>query len=110
MGNWARGLDTVELHAYSVSFEPIPKDRDYVNFGLFLEADLGPEAGSLEVKLQLKSRRFVIAKCTPCGTMEFDPNQVNLITTKYSPCSVSDVLHAIILLKIYKINVHLIVT
>lgn len=93
-GNWAQGLESVELHAYSVTFETISKDSDYVNFGLFLEADLGPEAGFLEVELHLPSRKqgrrgsSVIAKCSPCGTMVFDRNQASFFTwhNLNSPC------------------------
>jgi len=63
-----------------VTFEANPKDRAYVNFGLFLEADLGPEAETIEVKLQLSNRRLVIAKCSPCGTVVFDPSQVSPVS------------------------------
>ena len=72
-------LASVQLHAYAVTFVATPNDRAYVNFGLFLEKDLGPEAGTMEVELQLAKRRLVNAKCTPRGTLRFEPNQVPLI-------------------------------
>lgn len=78
-GTWGSGLNSVELHAYAISFVATPNDRAYVNFGLFLEADMGPEAGSIEVELQLSNRRLVNAKCSPCGTILFEPDQVILI-------------------------------
>lgn len=75
-GTWGSGLNSVELHAYAISFVATPNDRAYVNFGLFLEADMGPEAGSIEVELQLSNRRLVNAKCSPCGTILFEPDQL----------------------------------
>ncbi|KAG0565599.1 hypothetical protein KC19_7G000600 [Ceratodon purpureus] len=75
-GTWLPGLASIDLHAYTVTFVATPNDRAYVNFGLFLEADLGPEAGAIEVELQLTNRRLVNAKCSPCGTISFEPNQL----------------------------------
>lgn len=66
----------VTLYAYTVSFVPTPNDRAYVNFGLFLESDLGPEAGIMEVELQLRNRRLVNTKCLPSGRLDFEQHQV----------------------------------
>jgi hypothetical protein len=75
-GTWAMAESGVTLYAYTVSFVPTPNDRAYVNFGLFLESDLGPEAGIMEVELQLRNRRLVNTKCLPSGRLDFEQHQV----------------------------------
>jgi endoribonuclease Dicer len=65
----------LNLHFYYVQFFPIPADRHYRIFGLFVINPLPMEAEKLEVDLHLARGRIVKAGMKHLGTISFDEEQ-----------------------------------
>lgn len=75
--SWLSSFDKkVNMHSYYVRFLPIPDDRDYRMFGLFLMSQLPEEAESLEVILHLTHRRIVKTGLDRLGLVSFDKEEV----------------------------------
>eukprot|EP01018_Ginkgo_biloba_P039623 Gb_34257 [translate_table: standard] len=75
-GVWNTSAKPVSLHAYFLKFTPIPSDREYTRFALFLESALPREAATMKVELHLARGRIVKTELLPWGIMEFDPLQL----------------------------------
>lgn len=67
----------VLLNSYYINFNPIPKDRLYKEFGLFVKAPLPREAERMELELHLARGRSVMMNFVPSGSLEFDINEVS---------------------------------
>ena len=74
---WSDAEIPVQLNFYFIEFIPIPDDRIYCPFGLFVKSPLPREAETMNVDLHLAHGRIVKAKIIPSGTIEFDINEVN---------------------------------
>ncbi|KAM0886804.1 hypothetical protein ACQ4PT_029462 [Festuca glaucescens] len=68
----------LNLHFYYVQFIPIPADRHYRIFGLFVINPLPTEAEKLEVDLHLARGRIVKAGMRYLGTISFNEEQMVL--------------------------------
>ncbi|KQJ83511.1 hypothetical protein BRADI_5g15337v3 [Brachypodium distachyon] len=68
----------LDLHFYYFKFFPIPADRHYQMFGLFVINPLPEEAEKLEVDLHLARGRIVKTGIKHLGTMVFDKEQMIL--------------------------------
>ncbi|XBJ03091.1 hypothetical protein VPH35_022331 [Triticum aestivum] len=68
----------LNLHFYYIQFFPIPADRHYRIFGLFVINSLPMEAEKLEVDLHLARGRIVKAGMKHLGTISFDEEQMML--------------------------------
>ncbi|KAG8082637.1 hypothetical protein GUJ93_ZPchr0014g47162 [Zizania palustris] len=68
----------LNLHFYYVKFIPIPADRRYQMFGLFVINPLPEEAETLEVDLHLARGRIVKAGIRHLGTIAFDKEKMML--------------------------------
>uniref|UniRef100_A0A453CF00 Dicer dsRNA-binding fold domain-containing protein n=1 Tax=Aegilops tauschii subsp. strangulata TaxID=200361 RepID=A0A453CF00_AEGTS len=68
----------LNLHFYYIQFFPIPADRHYRIFGLFVINPLPMEAEKLEVDLHLARGRIVKAGMKHLGTISFDEEQMML--------------------------------
>jgi endoribonuclease Dicer len=67
----------LNLHFYYVQFIPIPADRNYRIFGLFVINPLPTEAEKLEVDLHLARGRIVKAGMRHLGTISFNEEQAS---------------------------------
>lgn len=76
-GGWNECAKSVYLHAYKVKFNPVPPDREYIQFALFLESSLPKEAETMKVELHLAHGRIVKTELLPSGSLEFDPIQLS---------------------------------
>ncbi|KAL6903528.1 hypothetical protein ACP4OV_004341 [Aristida adscensionis] len=68
----------LSLHFYYIEFIPIPADRRYQMFGLFVINSLPKEAEKLDVELHLARARIVKAGIKYLGTIEFDQEEMTL--------------------------------
>lgn len=75
-GGWNKCTKSVYLHAYIVDFNPVPPDREYTQFALFLESSLPNEAERMNVELHLAHGRIVKTELLPSRSLEFDPSQL----------------------------------
>ncbi|KAK1323005.1 hypothetical protein QJS10_CPA02g01233 [Acorus calamus] len=73
---WTNDEDSVDLYFYYISFNPLPKDRVYRKFGLFIRSPLPMEAETMEVVLHLTHGRTVETVLVPSGMMSFDKDQI----------------------------------
>ncbi|KAJ3708060.1 hypothetical protein LUZ61_011765 [Rhynchospora tenuis] len=77
--SWLSSTDKeVNMHSYYIMFLPIPDDRDYRMFGLFLMSRLPEEAESLEVDLHLPRHRIVKTGLKWLGLVSFDKEEMNI--------------------------------
>lgn len=67
----------LNLHFYYVEFIPIPEDRHYQMFGLFVINPLHKEAEKLKVDLHLARGRIAKAGIKHLGTIEFDKEKAS---------------------------------
>ncbi|KAK6942250.1 hypothetical protein RJ641_027627 [Dillenia turbinata] len=74
------------LNAYYIKFAPIPEDRGYREFGLFLKAPLPCEAERMKVDLHLAQGRSVEINLVPSGVSEFDRNEILLAENFQEVC------------------------
>ncbi|KAJ6794191.1 endoribonuclease Dicer-like protein 4-like isoform X1 [Iris pallida] len=68
----------INLYFYHVSCVPIPEDRDYRDFGLFLKYPLPKEAETMQVDLHLARGRIVKTRFVPFGMIKFHREEILL--------------------------------
>lgn len=74
---WSLSADKIEMHFYYIKCIPIPVDRNYREFGMFIKAPIPKEAEKMEVDLHLAHGRIVKAGFVPLGTVTLDRKEVN---------------------------------
>ncbi|XP_042491944.1 endoribonuclease Dicer homolog 4 [Macadamia integrifolia] len=75
---WNNSENITILNFYFISFAPIPEDRLYQKFGLFVKAPLPREAERMEIDLHLDHGRIVRTELVPSGWIEFDKDEILL--------------------------------
>ncbi|WJZ98263.1 hypothetical protein VitviT2T_016802 [Vitis vinifera] len=73
--SWSN-LEHICLNSYYIKFTPIPEDRIYRKFGLFVKAPLPAEAERMVLDLHLSHGRSVMTELVPSGVTEFDENEI----------------------------------
>lgn len=73
---WTISETPIHLNFYFIQFDPVPKDRSYQNFGLFVKGPLPKEAETMELDLHLAHGRIVKTRLVPLGVIECDKNEV----------------------------------
>ncbi|XP_068649428.1 endoribonuclease Dicer homolog 4-like isoform X2 [Aristolochia californica] len=73
---WISSGNLICLNLYFIKLEPIPVDRVYRSFGLFVKSALPKEAESMCLDLHLSHGRIVKTEFIPLGTIEFDKNEI----------------------------------
>ncbi|MCL7029021.1 hypothetical protein MKW94_016083 [Papaver nudicaule] len=73
---WTNSGNPILLNFYFIRFVPVPEDRVYQQFGLFVKAPLPVEAASMELDLHLARGRIVQTHLIWSGVIEFDENEV----------------------------------
>ncbi|KAJ6808725.1 endoribonuclease Dicer-like protein 4-like isoform X1 [Iris pallida] len=68
----------INLYFYHVSCVPIPEDRDYRDFGIFLKYPLPKEAETMQVDLHLARGRIVKTRFVPSGMIKFHREEILL--------------------------------
>ncbi|XP_078438839.1 dicer-like 4 isoform X2 [Wolffia australiana] len=68
--------DHVTFIFYLINFNPIPPDREYKGFGLFVTKSLTNEVESMKVELCLTHRRIVEAGLVHSGSVIFDDKMI----------------------------------
>ncbi|XP_048227644.1 dicer-like protein 4 isoform X2 [Ricinus communis] len=66
----------INLHSYFIKFCPVPEDRIYKKFGLFIRAPLPLEAEQMELNLHLACGRYVTTKLVPLGCLAFHRDEI----------------------------------
>ncbi|PKA57540.1 Endoribonuclease Dicer like 4 [Apostasia shenzhenica] len=84
-------VENIDLYFYFVRFTPIPDDRKYRPFGLFLKAPLPNEAIALKVDLHLARGRIVKSGFVYCGMVPFDNEEI-LLAQKFQEMSLKIIL------------------
>lgn len=64
---WREVDNFCTFSCYHVKFNPIPEDRTYRKFGLFVKESLPEEAGNLSFDLYLDKGRMVKTQLIPSG-------------------------------------------
>ncbi|KAF5182541.1 Dicer-like protein, partial [Thalictrum thalictroides] len=64
------------LNFYFIEFVPVPNDRLYQKFGLFVKTPLPTEAQTMELDLHLAHGRIVKTKLVPLGVIECDADEI----------------------------------
>lgn len=75
---WNDSKNPVHLSTYYLKFTPIPEDRLYKSFGLFVKVPLPEEAEGMELDLHLSHGRSVMTELVPSGVVEFDKDEVGI--------------------------------
>ncbi|KAK9098409.1 hypothetical protein Syun_025454 [Stephania yunnanensis] len=73
---WTDTENPVFLHSYFIQLVPIPADRQYQQFGLFVKGPLPGGAGTMELDLHLSRGRIVRSNLIPLGVTEFDAEEI----------------------------------
>ncbi|WCJ29844.1 dicer-like 4 [Euphorbia peplus] len=73
---WTTWENSVCLNSYYLQFSPVPEDRIYKKFGLFVKAPLPLEAEQMELELHLAHGRYVKTKIFRSGPLEFNPEEI----------------------------------
>lgn len=74
---WSKVDNTrLSLNSYFIKLNPLPADRLYKDFGLFLKKPIPQEAQRMELDLHLARGRSVLTSLVPCGPLEFSDNEV----------------------------------
>lgn len=73
---WSDSENSISLNFYFLKLIPIPGDRSYQNFGLFLKSSLPEEAERMLVNLYLHQNRMVKVELVPSGIVVFDRDEV----------------------------------
>ncbi|XP_065848969.1 dicer-like protein 4 isoform X2 [Euphorbia lathyris] len=68
--------NSVCLNSYYIQFSPVPEDRIYKKFGLFVKAPLPLEAEQMELELHLAHGRYVKTKLFQSGPLEFTADEI----------------------------------
>ncbi|XP_012071444.1 dicer-like protein 4 isoform X2 [Jatropha curcas] len=74
--SWTISENRIHLHAYYIEFCPVPEDRIYKKFCLFIKARLPLEAEQLQVELHLARGRFVKIELVPSGPVVFNTDEI----------------------------------
>lgn len=80
---WTNDEIPVHLHFYYIKFIPIPADREYRMFGLFVKSPLPREAETMEIDLHRHHSRIVKTALVPSGVRKFDKDQVSCLLLFY---------------------------
>jgi endoribonuclease Dicer len=75
--SWTELEKPIYLNSYYIEFCPVPEDRIYKQFGLFLKAPLPLEADKMSLELHLARGRSVMTKLVPSGLSKFSTDEVN---------------------------------
>ncbi|KAJ6837174.1 endoribonuclease Dicer-like protein 4-like isoform X1 [Iris pallida] len=75
---WTIVDGSIDVYFYHVSFVPIPEDRHYRDFGLFLKSPLPKEAETMQVDLHLARGRIVKTGFVPFGMIKFHREEILL--------------------------------
>ncbi|XP_019057832.1 PREDICTED: dicer-like protein 4 [Tarenaya hassleriana] len=75
---WDNSMDCVGLHSYYIKFVPVPEDRAYRNFGLFIKSPLPLEGEGMELDLHLAHHRSVYVNLLARGITEFNSDEIRL--------------------------------
>ncbi|CAK7338283.1 unnamed protein product [Dovyalis caffra] len=75
--SWTEMERPIYLNSYYIEFCPVPEDRIYKKFGLFLKEPLPLEAERMNLDLHLARGRSVKTKLVPSGLSEFSTDEVN---------------------------------
>ncbi|XP_043720331.1 endoribonuclease Dicer homolog 4-like isoform X1 [Telopea speciosissima] len=75
---WNNTENITMLNFYFISFAPIPEDRLYQKFGLFVKEPLPKEAERMELDLHLDHGRIVRTELVPLGRIQFDKDEILL--------------------------------
>ncbi|XP_042002405.1 dicer-like protein 4 isoform X1 [Salvia splendens] len=78
---WREVDNFCTFSCYYVKFNPIPADRTYRKFGLFVKESLPEEAGNLSFDLCLDKGRMVKTQLIPSGGSTFDKAEIALAET-----------------------------
>ncbi|XP_047941505.1 dicer-like protein 4 isoform X2 [Salvia hispanica] len=78
---WGQVDNFCTFSCYYVKFNPIPADRTYRKFGLFVKESLPEEAGNLSFDLCLDKGRTVKTQLIPSGGSTFDKAEIALAET-----------------------------
>ncbi|KAJ4850950.1 hypothetical protein Tsubulata_011532 [Turnera subulata] len=73
---WTISENPFHLYSYYIEFCPIPEDRMYKKFGLFIRAPLPKEAEDIEVELHLARGRSVMTRLAPSGRSVFTRDEI----------------------------------
>jgi len=73
---WSLTADTVDMHSYYIKLVPIPEDRNYREFGLFVKAPIPNEAVTMKVDLHLSRGRIVKTGFVPFGKITLHREEV----------------------------------
>ncbi|KAF9614411.1 hypothetical protein IFM89_018556 [Coptis chinensis] len=73
---WTDSENPVLLNFYFIECLPVPNDRLYQKFGLFVKAPLPEEAGTMELDLHLAHGRIVKTKLVPQGVKGFERDEI----------------------------------
>lgn len=76
--SWTIVDGNIDVYFYHVSCVPIPEDRRYRDFGLFLKSPLPKEAETMHVDLHLARGRIVKTGFVPFGMIKFDREEILL--------------------------------
>ncbi|MED6180828.1 endoribonuclease Dicer [Stylosanthes scabra] len=76
--SWINEEENVHLNSYYIKFCPLPEDRVYKKFGLFIMTRLPAEAEKLELDLHLAHGRSVMTTFVPFGVIEFDKHEIKM--------------------------------
>ncbi|KAJ4951048.1 hypothetical protein NE237_027880 [Protea cynaroides] len=83
---WNKSEKIIVLNFYFIKFAPIPEDRLYQKFGLFVKAPLPREAERMELDLHLDHGRSVRTEFVPSGMIEFDEDEILLAENFQEMC------------------------
>lgn len=78
--SWTELEKPIHLNSYYIEFCPVPEDRIYKQFGLFLKAPLPLEADKMSLELHLARGRSVMTKLVPSGLSKFRPDEITYAT------------------------------
>ncbi|KAF9680685.1 hypothetical protein SADUNF_Sadunf06G0147300 [Salix dunnii] len=74
--SWTELEKPIHLNSYYIEFCPVPEDRIYKQFGLFLKTPLPLEADKMSLELHLARGRSVMTKLVPSGLSEFSTDEI----------------------------------
>ncbi|PIA45697.1 hypothetical protein AQUCO_01600137v1 [Aquilegia coerulea] len=68
--------NSLRLNFYFIEFVPVPNDRLYQKFGLFVKTPLPTEARTMELDLHLAHGRIVKTKLVPLGVIDCNADEI----------------------------------
>lgn len=76
--SWSLTNDSIDMYFYLIKFTPIPEDRSYREFGIFVKTPIPNEAETMKVDLHLARGRIVKTGFVPLGRITLDREEVIL--------------------------------